>query len=194
VRIQDTVSATGNPYILIAEVKTVSPFGWRSGKGWDELFALAAKVGDVVSVHTDPRWGGSLELIEKARSLTKKPILAKGIHAEDGQIRAALAAGADFALVVGRLPAADLLPRCLIEPNTLAALAALPPGTPAVWNSRDLADGGLKAETWAEARAAFTGWLCQASNIRTPADIAPGVDAILVGTALPSFADYLGLI
>lgn len=191
-RIQDLTAASGRPYLLIAEVKTVSPFGWRSDRTWDELFALAARTGDVISVHTDPRWGGSIELVAKARALTAKPILAKGIHASDDEVRAALAAGADFALVVGRLPAADLLPRCLVEPNTVAELMQLPPGTAAVWNSRDLRNGGLKAETFATARAAWGGWLCQASNLEAPRDVETSASAVLVGTALPAFARKLG--
>lgn len=191
-RIQDLTPANARHYLLIAEVKTTSPFGWRSGGTWDELFALAARVGDVISVHTDPRWEGSVELVAKARALTPKPILAKGIHADDIQIRAALAAGADFALVVGRLPAADLLPRCLVEPNTVAELAQLPPETAAVWNSRDLRNGGLKPETFGSARAAWGGWLCQASNVGGPGDVEPSASAVLVGTALPTFARKLG--
>jgi indole-3-glycerol phosphate synthase len=188
VRIRDIVPRNGRPYLFIAEAKPVSPFGWKSDASWEELLALAARVGDVVSVHTDPRWGGSAQLIEEARGRTAKPILAKGIHATDEEVRAALGAGADFALVVGRLPAAELLPRCLIEPNTLAELRALPADVAAVWNSRDLRDGGLKPETFAEARALWKGWLCQASNLKAAADVAPGADAVLVGQGLPSFA------
>ena len=65
---------------IIAEVKTQSPFGFRSDKNRDELFAVANQIGDIISIHTDPRWGGSFELVKKARALTKKPILAKGIR------------------------------------------------------------------------------------------------------------------
>ena len=68
---------------IIAEVKTQSPFGYKSDKSWDELFEVANKVGDIISIHTDRRWGGSFELLQKARSLTNKPILAKGIHKND---------------------------------------------------------------------------------------------------------------
>ncbi len=175
---------------IIAEVKTMSPFGYKAEKSWDELFALANEVGDMISIHTDPRWGGSFELLEKARALTKKPILAKGIHASDEDIERALALGADFVLVVGRVPATHA-DRCFIEPNTLDELELLPFQLKAVWNSRDLATGGLKAETFAEARAAFPGWLCQASNIQTVEDIEEGVDAVLVGTHLEAFAASL---
>jgi indole-3-glycerol phosphate synthase len=188
VRIQNLVPAGGRAYLLIAEVKPVSPFGFRSSRTWDELLAIAAAAGDVVSVHTDPRWGGSLDLIRAARAATPKPILAKGIHASDEEVRAALAAGADFALVVGRLPAADLAARCLVEPNSVAELGRLPPGTAAVWNSRDLATGDRKGETFADARAAWDGWLCQASNVSRPSDVEIGADAVLVGAALPEFA------
>ncbi|MFA6095815.1 MAG: hypothetical protein WC767_03165, partial [Candidatus Paceibacterota bacterium] len=156
--------------ILIAEVKTMSPFGYKSGKSWDELFAIAERAGDWISIHTDPRWGGSMGLVRKARLLTKKPILAKGIHATDDELREAFAAGADYALVVGRVPQV-FLERVIIEPLTLAELSALPRDTKALWNSRDLSDGGLKADTIRAARQAFSGWLCQASNIKSPEDV-----------------------
>jgi indole-3-glycerol phosphate synthase len=173
--------------LIIAEVKTASPFGWHSDKNWDELFALAERVGDMISVHTDPRWGGSFELLSQARERTQKPILAKGIHAQDAEVEEALKRGANYVLMVGRIPNVHA-DQCLIEPKTLAELVVLPPETKAVWNSRDLATGGLKSETFEEARALWSGWLCQASNIRTTADIKEGADAVLVGTHLAEFA------
>lgn len=175
---------------IIAEVKTQSPFGFKSTETWDELFALAQTIGDTISIHTDPRWGGSFDLIRKAKALTTIPILAKGIHATDADIQQALDAGADVVLVVGRIPGIHI-EKCLIEPLTLDELAALPRDVHAVWNSRDLSSGGLKHETFAQARARFSGWLCQASNIQTIADIEKGADAVLVGTHLRAFAESL---
>ena len=172
--------------LLIAEVKTMSPFGFRSKKGWEELFEVANMHGDMLSIHTDPRWGGSFELLARARAMTDKPILAKGIHATDEEVKQALALGSDKVLVVGRLPAVHL-ERCLIEPYTLAELRSLPPGTSAVWNSRDLETGALKPDDFAAARAAHPGYLVQASNIRTIADVDPTADAILVGQNLEQF-------
>ncbi len=136
---------------IIAEVKTHSPFGWQSDKSWDELFAIANNAGDIISIHTDPRWHGSFDLVRKARSLTTKPILAKGIHASDDDIKRALAAGADYVLVVGRIPAIHL-DKCLIEPYTIAELTKLPGQCHAVWNSRDLTTGVMKSETFEESR------------------------------------------
>ncbi len=175
---------------VIAEVKTQSPFGFKSSKTWDELFELANKTGDIISVHTDVRWGGSFDLIKKARGLTSKPILAKGIHAIDEEIELAIKAGADFVLVVGRIPKIHV-EKCFIEPVTLAELKAIPSDVKAVWNSRDLATGGLKDESFKEARNIFKGWLCQASNIKTVDDIEEGADAILVGTHLLEFAESI---
>jgi len=172
---------------IIAEVKTQSPFGYKSHKTWDELFEIANRVGDIISIHTDSRWGGSFELLKKARSLISKPILAKGIHATDEEIQQAIDAGADWVLVVGRIP--EIFPeKCLIEPVTIEELKMIPSNLRAVWNSRELATGGLKKETFAEARKAFSGWLCQASNIRTKKDIQAGADAILIGTHLVEFS------
>ena len=175
---------------IIAEVKTKSPFGFKSVKSWDELFTVANKVGDMISVHTDPRWGGSFDLIKKAKSLTNKPILAKGIHATDAEVQQAIDAGADYVLVVSRIPAIHH-DKCLIEPSTLAELKMIPENLKVVWNSRDLSDGGIKTETFEDVRKIFKGWLCQASNIKTIEDIKDGVDAVLVGTNLEEFSDSL---
>jgi len=175
---------------IIAEVKTNSPFGYIAEKSWDELFTIANSVGDILSIHTDPRWGGSFELLKKARAQTSKRILAKGIHADDEEIEQAIAYGADWVLVVGRIPKVHI-EKCLIEPLILAELETIPHALRAVWNTRDLRDGSTKEETFAEARARFSGWLCQASNLRTVEDIKSGADAVLVGTHLEEFAASL---
>lgn len=175
---------------IIAEVKTQSPFGWTSDKSWDELFEIAETIGDMLSIHTDKRWGGSFDLLKRARSLTDKPILAKGIHETDDEVIQAFAAGADYVLVVGRIPKIQK-EKCLIEPYTLTELKTLPTELKAVWNSRDLKTGGLKQETFAEARGVFSGWLCQASNIKTVADINSDANAVLVGTHIEQFSQSL---
>lgn len=176
--------------LIIAEVKTHSPFGWESTKSWDELFQIANRIGDMLSVHTHPRWNGSLDLIRRARSLTDKPILAKGIHSKDTDITNALEAGANYVLVVGRIPKVHK-DKCLIEPNSLKELKDIPESIKAVWNSRDLETGGLKTRPFEEARQIFSGWLCQASNITTIDDVNPDADAVLVGANLISFARSL---
>lgn len=172
---------------LIAEVKTTSPFGFASERTWDELFFVANNIGDIISIHTDPRWGGSFDLIRKARGLTTKPILAKGIHATDEEIERALSAGADLVLVVGRVPSVHI-DKCLVEPLNLEELSLIPENVKAVWNSRDLSTGGIKKENFKEARAIFSGWLCQASNIKDVNDVEEGADAALVGTNLVEYA------
>lgn len=148
-----------NQVQIITEVKTHSPFGFTSGKSWDELFRVANQIGDILSIHTNPRWGGSFELISKAKSLTEKPILAKGIHSDDKDIKRAIVAGADFVLVVGRIPRL-YIEKCFIEPTTLKELKQIPSHPWVVWNSRDLSSGGIKKETFEEARKIFPGWLC----------------------------------
>lgn len=175
---------------LIAEVKTQSPFGFSSQKSWEELFSVANAVGDMLSIHTDARWGGSFELLRHARRLTQKPILAKGIHATDDEVQRAIDAGADFVLVVGRITEI-YQERCLIEPYTITELQTIPSYLRAVWNSRDLRTGGLKTETFTDARNAFSGWLCQASNIESMSDVDARADAVLVGTQLERFVQSL---
>lgn len=182
---------TSNNYELIAEVKIHSPFGWQSDKSWDELFEVANQYGDWLSIHTDPRWHGSLDLLRKAVSSTNKPILAKGIHATDSEVREALECGAEAVLVVGRIPAQDLLPYCLIEASDFTQFSnfctLLPSKQRLVWNSRDLKGGKLKPQTFDAARGVWPNWLCQASNIRLPTDIHPTANAVLVGQNLLEF-------
>ncbi len=175
---------------IIAEVKTHSPFGWRSEQTGEELFNLADTVGDIISIHTDSRWGGSFELLKKVRSRTTKPILAKGLHLDDEAVHKAIDCGADLVLVVGRIPK-RYASQCVMEPYTLAELRQIPATLKAVWNSRDLSTGGLKREHFKEARQIFPGWLCQASNIKTVDDIEVGADAVLVGSHLLEFVKSL---
>lgn len=176
--------------LFIAEVKTQSPFGFSSKYAWGDLLATAIEYGDMVSVHTDPRWGGSMTHIARASRAVHsahKLLLAKGIHPSDDEVRRALDFGADLVLTVGRRPAPELVPLCLIEPQQCT------PGTPErgerwVWNSRNLPDGGRRTTGFAQARAWWPNtWLCQASNIATPEDVHPGADAFIVGANLPSF-------
>ncbi len=179
-----------NPF-LIAEVKTQSPFGYKSEKSWDELFEIANQFGNAISIHTDPRWGGSFSLIKKARKLTNKPILAKGIHSSDDDLQKAFDNGATTALVVGRIPTGFNLFKVLIEPNNLKELSMIPHECNVVWNSRNLATGGLKKTTFDQARRKFKGWMCQASNIKSPIDVHKAADAILIGTNLETFCKSL---
>jgi hypothetical protein len=137
-----------------------------------------------------------------------KPTIAKGIFREDRLIQAAFDYGADYVLVVGRIPYVDLarrriaiprgaslisLDRILFEPTCVAQIEALNeidlPRMKVVWNARDLLLGGHKTEGFDEARAAWGGWLCQASFLAGPRDIEPGANAILVGSRLKEFAE-----
>ena len=178
---------------IIAEVKIQSPFGFKSSEKWDDLFKLAEEIGDIISIHTDSRWGGSFDLIAKARKMTSKPILAKGIHSNDSDIIKAIENGADLVLVVGRIPEI-YQEKCLIEPLNLEELSKIPSDFKVVWNSRDLSSGKLKKETFEQARELWDGWLCQASNVKSFADIKKGADAVLVGANLREFANSLARI
>ncbi len=181
-----SIKRDGFSPLLITEVKVSSPFGFRSKRSWSELFELANHSGDIISVHTDPRWGGSFDLIKKAKKLTSKPILAKGIHASDEDVEKAMHAGADYVLVVGRLPQVHTS-SCWIEPNDLAQLSSLPKNAKVVWNQRNLQTGGAKLESFDQAREIWPDWLCQASLIRSMKDINPKANAILIGTFLEEF-------
>ena len=91
--------------IFIAEIKTQSPFVYKSDFPFHSSMEKAVRFGDWISVHTNPLWGGSFEAIEYVRKFTNKPILAKGIHSKDDDIKKALDYGADKVLVVDRFPA-----------------------------------------------------------------------------------------
>ncbi len=184
--------------LLIAEVKTTSPFGWEADESWEERFAIAEEHGDWVAVHTDERWGGSFELLAEARARTDKPLLAKGIHKDDSDIEAAIAAGANAVLAVGRLPHI-YRERCLIEPRDVYELRHFAlSGLRLAWNSRDLDTGEPKTDpttgrqiSFADALEVYPRTFCQASYVRTPDDVHPKADAVLVGTHLPEFVAML---
>lgn len=170
--------------ILIAEVKTQSPYGYVAENSWDQQFAIADAVGDWISVHTDDRWGGSLDLVRKAAALTDKPILAKGIHERDEQLNDAFEAGAQFALVVGRYVHDG---RILVEVTDTSMLVQLPHTTKVVWNQRDLTTGRRRVIPFKAVRGLWPGWLCQASLLHSRDEIDPRADAALVGQYLTSF-------
>lgn len=171
--------------LFIAEVKTKSPWGWESPLPRARLLEIAVKLGDWVAIHTDPAWGGSFGYLRHARRLMspEQSLVAKGIHPTDNDVARAFEYGADYVLVVDHVPKVQPH-RCLIEPTDVDMFYRLPKGSMAVWNSRDLTTGGLKTQTFDDARAAWSGWLCQASNLRSAADVHPSADAFLVGTAL----------
>lgn len=177
--------------LVISEIKTRSPFGFVSARSWDELFDLAVRQPGWLSVHTDPRWGGSLDLVRKARHRAPdKPIVAKGIHPTADDVRAALDAGANLVLVVGWPHPCSDIGALLVEPRSLEELVQLREDAPdarAVWNQRDLATGARRADDFSAARAAWPGWLCQASFVRSVEDVHALADAVLVGEHLAGF-------
>ncbi len=181
---------------FIAEVKVKSPSGWQSPYSWEDTLALAIQCPhvDMLSIFIDARWGGSPELVRRARSQTGKPILAKGMGEDQAAIQEAFVLGATYALIVGSIPEENP-ERYLIEPYTLEELARIPAHLKAVWNSRDLRKldqiENSKTETFRDARNVFSGWLCQASNLRTVDDIESEADAVLVGTHLREFVASL---
>ncbi len=177
--------------LIIAEIKTKSPFGWKSELSFDALLEIAVRIGDVIAIHTDPRWGGSFELLREVARAIRKPILAKGFHEDDDLVRKAFDAGANFVLVVGRISLVQP-EKCFVEPYTLRELKNFPIETRVVWNSRDLMNQGKpKTERFEQARRMWDGFLCQASNIRSVKDVKQGADAVLVGAYLPEFAKSL---
>jgi indole-3-glycerol phosphate synthase len=183
--------------IFIAEIKPKSPFGFKSPYSREYLFEIAAQDGDWIAAHTHLDFDGSFDWLTYVRKNTNKTLVAKGYHYTNNEVKHAFDCGADFVLIVGRYPnklgSKVPLHRCLLKPNTLEQLAEFEAAAVpyAVWNSRDLATGTNKAIGFDTARSQFSRWLCQASNIKTPADVNPKADAILVGSYLPEYVKFL---
>lgn len=178
-----------NP-VFIAEIKPLSPYGFKSAYSKCRLTNCALEHGDWVSVHTSPLYGGSFDDIHQVRKLTDKPILAKGYHAHDDDIRRAFDLGADYALVVNRMSSlASLYKRLLFEVDleTLNYISDFN----VVYNGRDLRTGiGKKSiGDYHEYRKRLK-WVCGASLIKTPDEVElfyPGCDAFIVGSNLVEF-------
>lgn len=170
---------------IVAELKLYSPFGWTNpecGLDWERALGICEEVGSIVSVHTNPLWGGSLYHLEKVRRKTTLPILAKGFHDTIVDVRNAFDAGADYVLTVGWYPG-DV--RCWHECTSHHELANTAAQW-AVWNARDPRTGEFDRPYLDEVISDRFGNLCQASGIKSAADVHPSVQAVLIGEGLYS--------
>ncbi len=181
--------------IFIAEIKTKSPFGFKSFYSKDVLGRLAMENADWLSIHVEPLWGGTHEDIEFYTQESGMPILAKGFHETDKDIKDSINAGADYVLVVGRIPEQKYLSQCLIEPLSLEQAYEMAKKigdriTGMVFNSRSLLTGGpsgFAASIDAYKRNFPKMKIFQASNIKAPFDIDRAADGFIVGEHLPQF-------
>ena len=206
---------------MVAEIKTMSPHGFKSPYDRNLLQTLAIENGDIVSVHTDARWGSTYYDLRDAAKYTKmrekgQKVLAKGIHPNDDCIKLALQEGADYVLVVGRIPSSEYLPKCWLEPTTVEQLdVMIQTGCDSiVINSRNLRTGKI-SDVWAgmgnrivarhlatdsdkssaeqvleffkELKGGRKINLVQASNIQTRNDVESWCDGFIVGEHLPQF-------
>ncbi len=175
----------GRP-LIVAEVKMRSPYGWVNPLELEEACAICEEMGDIISVHTDPLWGGSFDLLLDIRACIDKPILAKGFHPTVAHVREALGClnpATDWVLTVGWHPEGDLGKRCWHEAESLLELEESD-ASRVVWNNRNPRTGQSRAAFQADARELRKGWLCQASHIKGPADVVAGMDAVLIGEGL----------
>lgn len=180
------------PQTIVAEVKDKSPFGFKNPYSRLKQLEICEKYGDIISIHTDSRWGGSLEWLKTARQLTTKPILAKGFHSEWKDIDNILDMGIDYVLTVDQW---DIRLTEVIEEfkqkvwfeytnfKELDLKKCNSLGLTLVWNKRNPRNGEYKIETIDDIRKTYKGKLCQASHITKPEDIG-NVDYILIGEGL----------
>lgn len=189
-----------NESIFIAEPKTISPFGFKSNYSQRELQFLAINNGDWISVHTNEFWGGSVadlpfikdHLIEGKN----QKILAKGLHLTDKEVDDCFKYGADYVLVVGRIPKIHLN-KCLLEPihEEQAREMSKTNCHALVLNNRRLRDGGENGWTWKPGllqKLADNKSLIYASNIKSydfvnSKDFKSYFSGYIVGANLPQF-------
>jgi indole-3-glycerol phosphate synthase len=184
---------------FIAEVKTQSPFGFKSNKTWFELFDIANEYGDMISVHTNSLWGGNFDLLALAKRRTKKPILAKGLHLSKDEIKKCIDYGADYILCYDYIPdfsSSELYARTLlIEPKNEKTLDDFVKNSRHpfyVINQRDILTGRLSDMSFDIIRNKYPDkYLCQASFIKTINDVHPNANAFIVGTHLETFVSTL---
>src|SRR3990167_5626979 len=118
------IKVYGRDIMLFLEVKPQSRNGtWHSPFTWEELLAIACGCPqvDAVSIHVEEPWAGARALVAAAREFAPRSIkiMAKGFQRTDWELAESFKAGADLALVVGRMP--GVYPeRCLVEPYSLA--------------------------------------------------------------------------
>lgn len=205
---------------FIAEVKVVSPFGFKSNYDAVTLTTMALQYGDWISIHVDPLWRNqhdgawALDYIKtcvKNGGHRASKLLAKGLHKTDGEICDSMKAGADYVLVVGRMPNVKYLPNCLLEPLNSKQLymddyvRAVNESAGLVLNRRDLLTGLERSKLCDGPHSWMTHWTCvfdtdikilrkfikvpiiQASGIKSSNDILKGIDGYIVGENLPQF-------
>ena len=169
--------------LFVAEAKFKSPFNPEFNVDPRIATRHAIKYGDIVSVHTNPLWGGSYEALAYVRDRTDKPILAKGFHDTIVEVKRAFDHGANYVLTVGWWPED---PRCWHECENLEEVR-LTQAPYAVWNARNPRTGEFRKESFHLARNLRKGWLCQASGIKKPTDVDTEANAYIVGTNLETF-------
>lgn len=186
----------GENITFVAEVKTKSPHGFTSIHSFQELLEMALSVGDIISIHTNPLWGGTPGMISKLSNEIDHPILAKGIHRTKADVERCLSLGAKYVLTY------DFFDRKFVdqiwyEPSSIDALKKisrrLPEDAKVVWNSRNISTGRVKVESSCstdikDIRAIWPNFLCYASNLvnlQQIEAISEHVDAVIVGSYLP---------
>jgi len=186
---------TNKEQIYIAEIKTKSPYGYVSPHSFHELMESAITYGDWISVHTNALWGGDYEAISFVYRNTHKPILAKGLHSTNDDIKRSLDHGANYVLVVDpamyRFEDFEHTDKLLFEfSDVKLAMQQLRKSMPksVVVNSRSLNSGYRKPMVdFKELKQAGLKWVCQASHIHSYHDVSPDADAFIVGEHMMFF-------
>ena len=167
----------------IAEHKPRSPFGWVGPDIPVEDFIGLHTDAGAYAVHVQEPWGGSWDTLARARAVTDKSVLVKGVLSER-EVGRVVASGAVALLIEGQN---DHLPVRLpvIEVTTPEALGRALQREPAwiVVNARDIDTGEMHPERHDEMRSLIpegVGAIAASGLVEPRADY----DLSLIGTAL----------
>lgn len=192
--------------IFIGEIKTQSPFGYKSPHSFIKLAELAIEKADWISVHTNALWGGDYNAISFVRNLTDKPILAKGFHHTDDDIQMALDHGADYVLtlnqdrIFNRHKDRLLFELSLIQTRNIRSFYKERMGNnyfdklKFVFNGRNIKNGQKRGMSKYDDYRELCPWVCGASLIKKPEDVKmyyPNCDAFIAGENLVEYCEGL---
>lgn len=182
-------------------------FGFQSKYSRNILIDTAIHYGDWISVHTDPRFGGSFDDIHIIRQETKKPILAKGFHIHYSDIQKCFDLGADYVLTVQKpseklnsFYSNGLLKNIIFEIDNINDISNVNQHLMRYcYNGRSLKTGfGKKYIGDYQQFRDRCDWLCGASLIKELDDVQkfyPKCDAFIIGQNLVEFCkDYAQII
>lgn len=174
--------APGRPGWVFAEVKLRTPLRAFGGPSLEERVAAYQDGGaEAISVVTHPSFGGSLDLLQRVRALTDRPIVAKDFLRRPDEVAALARAGADGVLLLLDLIGPEAVQRLAEE----CVRHGVTPFVESSWGVPD-ALPGIPAIPVCNARSLFSlaeGRFFRDAAARSAARGRPGARALLASGA-----------